>query len=393
VTDQAGKKTIYTYKDSAASEDVGRLVKAHVQDSTGNLIDELRYTYDKAGNRTGLADQTPSGTSTTSFAYNAANELCWKYAGSSTNACGSPPSGATGYTFNSHGNETAGGSTTYTYDALDRATSLGGTASGYLTPSNGELVSFGTTSFQNNLLGLSRQIAPTATTNYVRDPAGAPSSQRTSSSKQFFLNDALGSTIALTDTSGSIVRSYTYDPDGNATTTGTGATTDLKFAGGHQVGSLYHFGARYYDPAIARWTQQDPITQYNDLTEANRYTYAGDDPANATDPAGMFSLGVNVDIEVGPVHVSGGASVDSHGHVGISGGVGGGGGAGAGVTATYSANGDVEDGGEIEGSGCASPVVVGPAACVSATSKGATGVGVGAGTQASLSYRRTKRIL
>ena len=124
----------------------------------------------------------------------------------------------------------------------------------------------------------------------MRDPSGQPVSQRTSSAKQFFLNDALGSTIALTDTSGAIVRSYTYDPDGNTTTSGSGATTDLKFAGGHQIGSLYHFAARYYDPTIGRWTQQDPITQYADLTAANRYAYAGGDPTNVTDPAGTCFL-------------------------------------------------------------------------------------------------------
>jgi RHS repeat-associated protein len=291
VTDQGGQKTTYTYKDSAVPEDVGRLVKARTETSGGSLVEEFRYAYDKAGNRTKLEDQT-SSTTTTTMAYNAANELCWKFAGSSSNTCGSPPTGATSYSYdgNGHGNETAAGSTAYSYDALDRATGLAGTAAGYLTPDNGELVSFGTTSYQNNLLGLSRQFAPSATTNYVRDPSGAPVSQRTSSSKQFFLNGTLGSTIALTDTSGAIVRSYSYDPDGNATSTGSGATTDLKFAGGHQIGGLYHYGARYYDPGIARWTQQDPINQYDDLTAANRYAYAAGNSINASDPAGLLSL-------------------------------------------------------------------------------------------------------
>ena len=79
----------------------------------------------------------------------------------------------------------------------------------YLTPDSNELVAYGTTSYQNNLLGLSRQLGPSATTNDVRDPTGTPVSQRTSSSKQLFLNDAVGSTTALTDNTGAIVRSCT----------------------------------------------------------------------------------------------------------------------------------------------------------------------------------------
>jgi RHS repeat-associated protein len=117
-----------------------------------------------------------------------------------------------------------------------------------------------------------------------------PSSQRTSSSKQFFLNDVLGSTIALTDATGSIVRSYTYDPDGNPTTSGSGATTNLEYAAGHQTGGLIHFAARYYDPNTARWSQQDPINQITTLLAPNRYGYADSDPVNLKDPGGCSVL-------------------------------------------------------------------------------------------------------
>lgn len=291
VTDQTGQKTTYSYKDATVPEDVGRLVKARTETSGGSLVEEFRYAYDPAGNRRKLERQTTGGTTTTTMAYDTANELCWTYTGTSSNACATAPSGATSYTYDGRGNQLTAGATSYSYDSLDRATSLAGTSASYLTPDNTELVAYGTTSFQNNLLGLSRQFASSTTTNYVRDPTGTPVSQRTSASKQFFLNDKLGSTIALADTSGAIVRSYTYDPDGNATSTGSGATTDLKYAAGHQLAGLTHFAARYHDPGTARWTQQDPINQYDDLTEANRYAYSSGDPINYTDPAGtgLFS--------------------------------------------------------------------------------------------------------
>ncbi len=92
----------------------------------------------------------------------------------------------------------------------------------------------------------------------------------TTTGKQFFLSDRLGSTTGLTDFTRAIVRRYVYDSDGNATSPGSGASTDLRYAGGHVVGGYYHHAARYYHPDTMRWTQQDPLNQISDLAEANR---------------------------------------------------------------------------------------------------------------------------
>jgi RHS repeat-associated protein len=126
----------------------------------------------------------------------------------------------------------------------------------------------------------------------VRDPNGMAISQKTGTTKHFLVADRLGSTYALATPAGAIARSYGYDVDGNDTPDAAGAPqTDLRYAGGHKLtsgsASLYHFGARYYDPGIARWTQQDPLEQYADLTQANRYAYVGGDPINSTDLDGL----------------------------------------------------------------------------------------------------------
>jgi RHS repeat-associated protein len=97
----------------------------------------------------------------------------------------------------------------------------------------------------------------------------------------------LGSTIATADDGATALsRSYDYDPDGNATDSGTGTDAIVRFAGGYPIGGLYHYGARYYDPATAAWTQQDPLNQISSLTQSNHYAYAGGDPVNSVDPSG-----------------------------------------------------------------------------------------------------------
>jgi RHS repeat-associated protein len=168
---------------------------------------------------------------------------------------------------------------------------LGANTLGYLSPGNGELVSYAGTGYQNSMVGLSRQIPSTGSaTDVIRDTGGAPIAQRVgTTSKQELFSDALGSTIAMADDSANTIsRHYTYDPDGNASATGSGAITNLLFAGGHQVGNLYHYGARYYDPATATWTQQDPINQISSLAGANHYAYADGNPLDDADPNGQL---------------------------------------------------------------------------------------------------------
>jgi len=67
----------------------------------------------------------------------------------------------------------------------------------------------------------------------------------------------------------------------------TGVSQPYRFAGGHQDPTgMYHFGARYYDPNIGRFTQHDPSGQ-----EKNPYLYAEGDPVNRIDPTELLSLG------------------------------------------------------------------------------------------------------
>lgn len=118
-------------------------------------------------------------------------------------------------------------------------------------------------------------------------PDGQLVGERTSSGTRYAVLDALGSTRWLLS-GNTISKSYTYTPDGDSTASGSGADTRIRFAGGDLTTSgRYHFGARYYQPGIARWTQRDPLDQSSDLAEANPYLYASSNPVNRIDPSGL----------------------------------------------------------------------------------------------------------
>jgi RHS repeat-associated protein len=61
-----------------------------------------------------------------------------------------------------------------------------------------------------------------------------------------------------------------------------------QFAGGlaDSTSTLMHYGMRWYDPVTGRWTQQDSLETLADPSRANRYEYAGGNPANYVDPTG-----------------------------------------------------------------------------------------------------------
>jgi len=284
VIDKDNNKTTYGY------DLLARLTSAIEKASggAGATLDNRSWSYDKASNR---KSQTVNG-ATTSYGYNAANELCWLYGGSSTNACGSPPSGATTFTHDANGNMTA--DTTglaLAYNIKDQTTSYtppGGTTTAftYAGPDQTERTSLGATTQHNTLLGLTRE----GSTEWTRTPTGTLVSHNASGTRRYFLTDRLGSIVALTDSGGAVVQTYKYEPYGLLRSSSD--SDPFRFVGGYRTGSgfgeMYKFGARYYNPVLGRWTQADPIDQPADLRNGNRYVYAADDPSNIVDPLGTF---------------------------------------------------------------------------------------------------------
>lgn len=62
-------------------------------------------------------------------------------------------------------------------------------------------------------------------------------SRTDSAGARYFLRDLLGSTIALTGSTGAVQTQYTYDPYGNTTTTGTASANPYQFTGRENDGT------------------------------------------------------------------------------------------------------------------------------------------------------------
>jgi RHS repeat-associated protein len=109
----------------------------------------------------------------------------------------------------------------------------------------------------------------------------------------FYLVDALGSTRALADTSGSIVNTYDYDAFGELIASTGNLQNQYLFAGEQYDAGLgdYYLRARYYDTQTGRFMKRDfyegrvgePITMH-------KYIYANQNPATMIDPSGLASI-------------------------------------------------------------------------------------------------------
>jgi len=255
---------------------LNRLLEAQAKNSGGSVISDVQDAYDGAGNRT-----SQSGTGgTVSYTYNAANELT--------------AAGNTTFSYDANGNETGNSAgLAFGYNAKDQTNSLtppGGSAlaQSYTGATQIQRVTEASTTFKYSTLGAMSQADGSGTTFYTRDNTGLLVGERLPGGTRFYyLYDGLGNVVALTDSSGNVVNTYSYEPYGK-TTTSTGANANpWRFGGSYgaytenSASGLLKIGQRFYDPSLGRWTQQDPVLQWN------RYVYVACNPINGIDPSGM----------------------------------------------------------------------------------------------------------
>ena len=110
---------------------------------------------------------------------------------------------------------------------------------------------------------------------------------------RWLATDHLGSTSVTANESGARIAELRYKPWGESRYTFGATPTQRRFTGqvlDNVAGGLYFYNARYYDPALARFTQADTIVpQPGNPQSLNRYSYALNSPVRFTDPSGHFT--------------------------------------------------------------------------------------------------------
>jgi RHS repeat-associated protein len=134
-------------------------------------------------------------------------------------------------------------------------------------------------------------IVQDGSTKEITGPGALPIEQVASDGTVlYYLQDQLGSTRGLTDSSGTLVGTFSYDAYGNLTSSTGTATTPFGYTGQYtdSESGLQYLRARYYDPQTAQFVSVDPLVS---LTQ-DPYAYAADDSMNLADPQGLIGGGV-----------------------------------------------------------------------------------------------------
>jgi RHS repeat-associated protein len=108
------------------------------------------------------------------------------------------------------------------------------------------------------------------------------------STTDYYQADGLGSITSLSNTSGALAQTYTYDSFGNQTATSGSLTNFFHYAGREldTETNLYYNRARYLDPSTGRFLSEDPVRYLGGL---NFYAYAQNNPPDLADPLGLSS--------------------------------------------------------------------------------------------------------
>ncbi len=247
----------------------------------------VNYAYDAAGNRTQVDDNGV----VTPYLTNNLNEY-------------TTVGGAT-YTYDADGNMTSetqnGVTTTYSYDVENRLI-------GMTTPT--DTWTYAYDAFGNRVASTDNGV----TTNYVIDPTGAGnvaaeydgsgnliaryddgyglvSRTDASGNPDYYTFSAIGNTSELTNASGAVDNSYSYDPFGISLGKTEAVTNPFQYVGEYGVmnegNGLEFMRARFYNTEIGRFVQQDPIGVFGGV---NQYSYVSNEPVSSVDVSGLLRL-------------------------------------------------------------------------------------------------------
>jgi RHS repeat-associated protein len=129
---------------------------------------------------------------------------------------------------------------------------------------------------------------------FIQTEEGRAIPSGSSYSYEYMIKDHLGNTRALLKQDGSILETNDYYPFGlqisRAGQTVPSPENRYKYNGKElqtELGLMqYDYGARFYDPMIARWNVVDALADEPEQIDKSPYTYTWNNPVNLTDPDG-----------------------------------------------------------------------------------------------------------
>lgn len=246
------------------------------------VLGTVTYGYDAAGRRIemgGTWARTTLPPPLTSAVYDDANRLTqWN---------------GTTLTYDDAGNVLSEGSRTYSWDARNRLSALGG-----LQPASFQYDAFGRRIGKSTGAGTTEYVydgpqavqelsEATPSANLLYGPGIDELLRRTSgATARWLVADGLGSALALTDPEGAVQTRYTYDAFGATSGSGEASGNASQFTGRENDGTgLYYYRARYYSPRLQRFLSEDALGLASG--DPNLYAYVSNAPTNWTDPLGL----------------------------------------------------------------------------------------------------------
>src|SRR3989337_3487390 len=244
------------------------------------------YTMDPSGNRTGAESYQPDNpqppSQNISYTYNDDNRLL--------------TAGATAFTYDVRGNLLTKTGSTYTWNVrnlLNTVTTGGSTYTYKYDPLGSRIARIIGSSETRYVVAGGTLLAETnkqgSITAYYVYGLGLISKVTPQGAAYYYHYDNLGSTVAMTDSSGNIINKYAYDAFGKVLSQVEGVANPFKYVGAFGVmdegSGLLYMRARYYDPATGRFISKDPIGWAGGL---NLYNYVGGNPVNFIDPFGLY---------------------------------------------------------------------------------------------------------
>lgn len=241
-------------------------------------LGNVSYSYDLDGHRTAVTGsfaRTNLPNPVTGAQYNVNNQLTqW---------------GSVSPAYDNNGNLLNDSINSYSWNSRNQLASMNNGTDAFAYDSFGRRIAKGIAgtgkSFVYDGANVVQELQGTNPTAYLLTGGIDEIFQRTDSSGTWdLLADALGSTLAISDNTGTIQTQYSYEPFGNTIATGASSTNVNEFTGRElDETGLYFYRARYYNPQIGRFVSEDPIGIHGGI---NVYRYADNDPVDFGDPTG-----------------------------------------------------------------------------------------------------------